>query len=108
MWTKPAATEMRFGFEVTMYVCNRQSLVQLKVKCKGTRKRPFAFHGTDYVNCYSDLDKPKTKHADDDCTLVQQGGLTAFLGLSYLTNTKHSDFISLIASAIQSTASSLA
>jgi len=22
-WTKPAATEMRFGFEVTMYVCNR-------------------------------------------------------------------------------------
>ncbi|HSH53395.1 MAG: PqqA family, partial [Pseudomonadota bacterium] len=20
MWTKPAATEMRFGFEVTMYV----------------------------------------------------------------------------------------
>ena len=24
MWTSPAATEMRFGFEVTMYVCNRQ------------------------------------------------------------------------------------
>ncbi|HAF00297.1 MAG TPA: pyrroloquinoline quinone precursor peptide PqqA [Methylophilaceae bacterium] len=23
MWTAPAATEMRFGFEVTMYVCNR-------------------------------------------------------------------------------------
>jgi pyrroloquinoline quinone biosynthesis protein A len=23
MWTKPAVTEMRFGFEVTMYVCNR-------------------------------------------------------------------------------------
>ncbi|MDO9052091.1 MAG: pyrroloquinoline quinone precursor peptide PqqA [Methylotenera sp.] len=23
MWTKPAATEMRFGFEVTMYICNR-------------------------------------------------------------------------------------
>ncbi|HSI21673.1 MAG: pyrroloquinoline quinone precursor peptide PqqA [Methylophilaceae bacterium] len=23
MWTKPQATEMRFGFEVTMYVCNR-------------------------------------------------------------------------------------
>ncbi|MGV3581601.1 MAG: pyrroloquinoline quinone precursor peptide PqqA [Methylophilus sp.] len=23
MWAKPAATEMRFGFEVTMYVCNR-------------------------------------------------------------------------------------
>lgn len=23
MWTKPSATEMRFGFEVTMYVCNR-------------------------------------------------------------------------------------
>ncbi|MCX8518850.1 MAG: pyrroloquinoline quinone precursor peptide PqqA [Methylophilaceae bacterium] len=23
MWTKPTATEMRFGFEVTMYVCNR-------------------------------------------------------------------------------------
>ncbi|HNV88853.1 MAG: pyrroloquinoline quinone precursor peptide PqqA [Gammaproteobacteria bacterium] len=23
MWTKPAATEMRFGFEVTMYVCNK-------------------------------------------------------------------------------------
>ncbi|OYY48788.1 MAG: coenzyme PQQ precursor peptide PqqA [Methylophilales bacterium 28-44-11] len=23
MWTTPAATEMRFGFEVTMYVCNR-------------------------------------------------------------------------------------
>ena len=23
MWTKPEATEMRFGFEITMYVCNR-------------------------------------------------------------------------------------
>jgi pyrroloquinoline quinone biosynthesis protein A len=23
MWTKPAATEMRYGFEVTMYVMNR-------------------------------------------------------------------------------------
>lgn len=23
MWTKPEVTEMRFGFEVTMYVCNR-------------------------------------------------------------------------------------
>ncbi|MCX7626943.1 MAG: pyrroloquinoline quinone precursor peptide PqqA [Methylophilaceae bacterium] len=23
MWTKPEATEMRFGFEVTMYVCSR-------------------------------------------------------------------------------------
>ena len=23
-WTKPAATEMRFGFEVTMYVMNKQ------------------------------------------------------------------------------------
>ncbi|NOT14442.1 MAG: pyrroloquinoline quinone precursor peptide PqqA [Methylotenera sp.] len=23
MWTTPVATEMRFGFEVTMYVCNR-------------------------------------------------------------------------------------
>ena len=23
MWTKPEATDMRFGFEVTMYVCNR-------------------------------------------------------------------------------------
>ena len=23
MWTKPEATEMRFGFEVTMYVANR-------------------------------------------------------------------------------------
>jgi coenzyme PQQ precursor peptide PqqA len=22
-WTKPAATDMRFGFEVTMYVMNR-------------------------------------------------------------------------------------
>ncbi|MDC1020762.1 pyrroloquinoline quinone precursor peptide PqqA [bacterium] len=22
-WTKPQATEMRFGFEVTMYVANR-------------------------------------------------------------------------------------
>ena len=22
-WTKPAYTEMRFGFEVTMYICNR-------------------------------------------------------------------------------------
>ena len=31
MWTKPAATEMRFGFEVTMYVCNRQvALLTLK------------------------------------------------------------------------------
>ena len=23
MWTKPTATEMRFGFEVTMYVNNK-------------------------------------------------------------------------------------
>jgi len=23
MWTKPAAQEMRFGFEITMYICNR-------------------------------------------------------------------------------------
>ncbi|MBT6232928.1 pyrroloquinoline quinone precursor peptide PqqA [Methylophilaceae bacterium] len=23
MWTQPQATEMRFGFEVTMYVCNK-------------------------------------------------------------------------------------
>jgi len=23
MWTKPTATEMRFGFEVTMYIMNR-------------------------------------------------------------------------------------
>ena len=23
MWTKPQATEMRFGFEVTMYVLNK-------------------------------------------------------------------------------------
>ncbi|MBA3696204.1 MAG: pyrroloquinoline quinone precursor peptide PqqA [Methylotenera sp.] len=23
MWTKPAAIEMRFGFEVTMYVMNK-------------------------------------------------------------------------------------
>jgi len=23
MWTTPAATEMRFGFEVTMYVLNK-------------------------------------------------------------------------------------
>ncbi|MDB4257179.1 pyrroloquinoline quinone precursor peptide PqqA [bacterium] len=23
MWTKPIATEMRFGFEVTMYVMNK-------------------------------------------------------------------------------------
>jgi len=23
MWTKPAYTEMRFGFEVTMYVMNK-------------------------------------------------------------------------------------
>jgi len=23
MWTKPAAAEMRFGFEVTMYVMNK-------------------------------------------------------------------------------------
>ncbi|ADQ85837.1 MULTISPECIES: pyrroloquinoline quinone precursor peptide PqqA [Methylophilaceae] len=23
MWIKPEVTEMRFGFEVTMYVCNR-------------------------------------------------------------------------------------
>jgi coenzyme PQQ precursor peptide PqqA len=22
-WTQPAVTEMRFGFEVTMYVCNK-------------------------------------------------------------------------------------
>ena len=27
MWTKPEVTEMRFGFEVTMYVCNRYNLI---------------------------------------------------------------------------------
>ena len=27
MWTKPAATEMRFGFEVTMYVMNKQYIL---------------------------------------------------------------------------------
>jgi coenzyme PQQ precursor peptide PqqA len=26
MWTKPASTEMRFGFEVTMYVMNKYFL----------------------------------------------------------------------------------
>jgi coenzyme PQQ precursor peptide PqqA len=25
MWTKPEYTEMRFGFEVTMYIANRSS-----------------------------------------------------------------------------------
>ena len=28
MWTTPQATEMRFGFEVTMYVMNKQLLKQ--------------------------------------------------------------------------------
>ncbi|MCB2427006.1 MULTISPECIES: pyrroloquinoline quinone precursor peptide PqqA [Methylophaga] len=23
MWTKPEYNDMRFGFEVTMYICNR-------------------------------------------------------------------------------------
>ena len=27
MWTTPAATEMRFGFEVTMYVMNKQFIL---------------------------------------------------------------------------------
>ena len=27
MWTTPAATEMRFGFEVTMYVMNKYLFV---------------------------------------------------------------------------------
>ena len=31
MWTQPQATEMRFGFEVTMYVCNRQFFIKLVV-----------------------------------------------------------------------------
>ena len=31
MWTTPIATEMRFGFEVTMYVCNRQFLMKFEV-----------------------------------------------------------------------------
>ena len=31
MWTQPQATEMRFGFEVTMYVCNRQFFIKLEV-----------------------------------------------------------------------------
>jgi pyrroloquinoline quinone biosynthesis protein A len=30
MWTTPAATEMRFGFEVTMYVMNKQSALSNK------------------------------------------------------------------------------
>ncbi|MEY4149384.1 MAG: PqqA family [Pseudomonadota bacterium] len=34
MWTTPAATEMRFGFEVTMYVMNKRAflfLILLKI-----------------------------------------------------------------------------
>ena len=30
MWTAPTATEMRFGFEVTMYVNNKQSVTSSK------------------------------------------------------------------------------
>jgi coenzyme PQQ precursor peptide PqqA len=29
MWTTPSATEMRFGFEVTMYVMNKYLLFVL-------------------------------------------------------------------------------
>ncbi len=38
MWTTPAATEMRFGFEVTMYVMNKFALVYL---AKGRRTGPY-------------------------------------------------------------------
>ena len=30
MWTTPAATEMRFGFEVTMFVMNKLVLINFK------------------------------------------------------------------------------
>ena len=30
MWTKPAATEMRFGFEVTMYVLTLKQFEGIK------------------------------------------------------------------------------
>ena len=31
MWTAPQATEMRFGFEVTMYIMNKQFLFLYKL-----------------------------------------------------------------------------
>ena len=46
MWTKPAATEMRFGFEVTMYVMNKyfrycsSAFLKFEIK-KGTNMVPF-------------------------------------------------------------------
>jgi len=39
MWTTPAATEMRFGFEVTMYVMNRRTISIINsevISCKYT------------------------------------------------------------------------
>ena len=35
MWTTPAATEMRFGFEVTMYVMNKWFLLQIVINKRG-------------------------------------------------------------------------
>lgn len=37
MWTKPAATEIRFGFKVTMYVCNRQVANQYGAQPSGCK-----------------------------------------------------------------------
>ena len=38
MWTTPSATDMRFGFEVTMYVMNRQYQFKIdKNKCRFLR-----------------------------------------------------------------------
>ena len=38
MWTKPAATEMRFGFEVTMYIMNKQCIIISAVRTSDARK----------------------------------------------------------------------
>ena len=37
MWTTPAATEMRFGFEVTMYVMNKQFALLIQMDCSEMR-----------------------------------------------------------------------
>ena len=48
MWTKPAATEMRFGFEVTMYIMNKQCILHARFgPLMPVKKGPTSSYGWD-------------------------------------------------------------
>ena len=49
-WTKPVVTEMRFGFEVTMYIMNRQEnkMIQLLIATTSNRQENKAVEHKSY------------------------------------------------------------